>query len=362
MKVLLLSRYGRMGSSSRLRFFQYIPLMEPEHIQVTTSPFLNDEYLIRLYAGKGGVRLWWLVLSAYGRRITRLLKRSNYDLIWIEKEIFPWLPVWCEKLFIGNLPCIVDYDDAVFHNYDRHASAFVRWLLGNKIDKVMRNATLVTAGNSYLADRAKQAGATWVEYLPTVIDLERYAAPENRAVAEKDGRTVIGWIGSPSTVKYLEQVAPALEQVCLDSGARIIVVGAKTGSLSNIPAEFRNWSEDSEVAEICRFDIGIMPLPDDPWARGKCGYKLIQYMACGKAVMASPVGVNSEIVTHGHNGFLTTTEDEWEKYLRLLIGDRKLRQKMGKAGRQLVVEKYCVQHTAPQLIEWMGISARRKRC
>jgi glycosyltransferase involved in cell wall biosynthesis len=344
-KVLLLSRYAQMGASSRLRFFQYIPLLKAKDMQVTSSPFLSDEYLGRLYAGKRGFGFAWLVLAAYWKRLTVMFKCSDYDLIWIEKEIFPWLPAWFERLFIGkHARYIVDYDDATFHNYDMSRNTLVQWLMSDKIDQVMKNATLVTAGNTYIGDRAKQAGAAWVEYLPTVIDLYRYPEPAERSLQENDGEVIIGWIGSPSTVKYLEQVATALE---------LVVVGAKSEALLNIPVEFCDWTEDSEVAEIGRFDIGIMPLPDEPWARGKCGYKLIQYMACGKVVMASPVGVNSAIVSQGVNGYLAESADEWEKYLRLLIADRKLRDAMGKAGRQLVVEKYCVQGTAPQLIGWM---------
>ena len=343
-----------MGASSRLRFFQYIPFLEVKDIQVTSSPFLSDEYLVRLYAGKRGPGFAWLVLAAYWKRLVFMFKCSDYDLIWIEKEVFPWLPAWFERLFIGkHARYIVDYDDATFHNYDLSRNTLVQWLMGDKIDQVMKYATLVTAGNAYIADRAKQGGAAWVENLPTVIDLDRYPEPAERSFKENEGEVVIGWIGSPSTVKYLEQVATALAHVCHDTGARLVVVGAKSNALSKLPVTFRDWMEDSEVAEIGRFDIGIMPLPGEPWARGKCGYKLIQYMACGKAVMASPVGVNTEIVSQGLNGFLAESADEWERYLRLLIADRKLRDEMGKAGRQLVVEKYCVQRTAPQLLRWM---------
>jgi glycosyltransferase involved in cell wall biosynthesis len=343
-----------MGSSSRLRFFQYIPMLEAKGIHVTASPFLSDEYLVRLYTGKRGLGFAWLVLAAYWKRLTVMFKCTDYDLIWIEKEAFPWLPAWFERLFIGkHARYIVDYDDATFHNYDLSRNTLVQWLMGDKIDQVMKYATLVTAGNAYIAERAQQAGAAWVEYLPTVIDLDRYPEHAERSLKENGGKVVIGWIGSPSTVKYLEQVATALAHVCRDTDARLVVVGAKSDALSKIPVEFRDWTEDSEVEEIGRFDIGIMPLPDEPWARGKCGYKLIQYMACGKAVMASPVGVNTEIVLQGHNGYLAASADDWEKNLCVLIADRKLRDEMGKAGRQLVVEKYCVQRTAPQLIGWM---------
>jgi len=268
--------------------------------------------------------------------------------LWIEKELFPWLPSWCE-MFIAclGIPYIVDYDDAIFHNYDTHSNILVRKLLGNKIDAVMRNAAAVIAGNEYLMAHAKKAGARRVEYLPTVIDLERYSVKDNT----ENSIFTIGWIGSPATVKYLEMIRSVLSEWDKKNNARLVIIGADSFKSDNMRVEHHPWSQDSEVLEIQKLDAGIMPLPDNLWEKGKCGYKLIQYMACGKPVIASPVGVNSEIVEHGVNGFLASHEKEWLDTLNFLYANPEKRYEMGKSGRNKVEKNYCVQVTAPRLLE-----------
>jgi glycosyltransferase involved in cell wall biosynthesis len=242
-------------------------------------------------------------------------------------------------------PYVLDYDDAIFHRYDRHPNIMVRILLGQKIDRVMKGAALVVAGNDYLADRARHAGANRIEYLPSVVDLDRY--PPGRD--QKREHPAIGWIGSPVTARYLHLVHPALAQVCSGNRARLIVVGGGDIEIGGVPTESHPWSEQTEVSAISSFDIGIMPVPDEPWERGKCGYKLIQYMACGLPVVASPVGANNQIVENGVNGFLASTMPQWVHALNALIDDPILSEQMGKAGRRKAEEKYCLQVTAPRL-------------
>jgi len=287
-----------------------------------------------------------------------MLRAKRYDLVWAEKEMLPWIPDWIElKLFPATVSLVVDYDDAVFHRYDLHRLSVVRNLLGGKIDAIMRRADLVVVGNDYLGERARQAGAKRVELLPTVVDATRYAVTS----ATPDQSVTIGWIGSPSTVPYLYPLAHVLRELVATHGIRVVAVGANPAQLRDFPIEVRPWSEDSEVAEIQLFNIGIMPLPDEPWERGKCGYKLIQYMACGKPVVASPVGVNSLIVHHNVEGMLATTEAEWSKSIRILCDDALLRQRMGVAGRLRVEEVYSLHVTAPRL-EQLLRSTVKKSC
>lgn len=343
MRVLLLSRYGNLGASSRLRSYQYLPHLASGGIDVTVAPFFGDDYVTGMYAGKisvGGV------LRSYLTRIRFMLRASRFDLVWVEKEMLPWLPSCIE---LGLLPSavslVVDYDDALFHRYDRHRWAAVRFVLGRKIDAVMRRADLVLVGNDYLGERAIQAGARRIELLPTVVDAARYYV----SLTAQDQPVTIGWIGSPSTARHLKLIAPALQELIASRGVRLVAVGANPAQLQNLPIEVRPWSEDTEVAEIQQFDIGIMPLPDEPFERGKCGYKLIQYMACGKPVVASPVGVNAVIVRPGIDGFLATTAAEWSKSLRMLCDDSLLRQRMGVAGRARMEKEYSLQVVAPRL-------------
>lgn len=353
MKVLLSSRYARLGASSRLRSYQYLPFLQKQGIDVEVAPLLDDNYIKDLYSGKGRRKIG--ILRAYLRRAERLIGARHFDLIWIEKELFPFLPAWGEAMLAAlGVPYVVDYDDAIFHNYDLHLNRLVRFCLGTKIDQVMKRAAVVVVGNEYLGDRARRAGAKRVEYLPTVVDLERYQV----SLKPREAPFTIGWIGSPATAGYIQLVQPALSEVCKNGKARVVLVGSGPVELEDVPVEVRPWTEDSEVAAVQSFDVGIMPLPDEPWERGKCGYKLIQYMACGRPVIASPVGVNRQIVEHGVNGFLASATADWVTALNELRDNPPLREAMGRAGRSKVEKQYCVQVTAPRLAELLRSAAR----
>lgn len=344
LKVLALTRYGRAGASSRIRFLQYLPHLEQHGVFVDVAPLLRDAYLTRLYAGAG--RAMTEIAIDYLRRISQLFKVKQYDLLWIEKELFPDLPPWVETwLNRFGIRYVVDYDDAIFHNYDLSRNP-LRRCLAKKIDSVMRSASVVVCGNHYLAERAQRAGSKAVEILPTVVDLDRYSVRPTGA----SSLVTIGWIGSPATVKYLSLVAPSLKLLAEKFPLKLCVVGANP-EMEGVEVVSRQWSELSEVGDIQSFDIGIMPLEDSPWERGKCGYKLIQYMACGIPVVGSPIGVNQEIVRHGQNGYLASTPDEWVGALSDLIADSVRRAHMGTVGRGLVEQEYCVQVVAPKLAD-----------
>jgi glycosyltransferase involved in cell wall biosynthesis len=343
-RILFLGRYSRLGASSRLRLYQYRTYLEQNGFQVCVSPLLGDHYIKRLYSG-AGIPMG-NVVKAYVVRLIRLLQSNNFDAVWIEKEALPWLPSWIELgLFPRELPMIVDYDDAVFHRYDMHPLMLVRAVLGQKIDAVMRRADLVTVGNDYLGDRARRAGARRVELLPTVVNEADYAV--ERTVGT--GPFTIGWIGSPSTAHYLHLIGPVLRNISNGTGARIVAVGANSEQLKGLPVEVIPWSEQTEVSEIQRFDIGVMPLADGSFERGKCGYKLIQYMACGKPVVASPVGANKVIVRDDIEGYLPCNVAQWGYVLQKLSNDTSLRHRLGDAGRRRVAATYSLKVTAPRL-------------
>jgi glycosyltransferase involved in cell wall biosynthesis len=351
-KVLLLSRYGRLGASSRLRSYQYIPHLLAAGIEVTVTPLLRDEYLRRLYAGESPDRMQWF--TDYLGRFLNLLKARRFDLLWIEKELFPNMPAWFEQgLSLLGVPYIVDFDDAIFHRYELSSNPLKR-CLARKIDEVMRAATLVVCGNQYLANRARSVNAKRVEIVPTVIDTDKYR-PKDHAL--RDGVT-IGWIGTPQTVHYLKPLVPVFRTLALELDVRVRVIGA-TFTAPDVQIESRPWTESTEVSEIRDFDIGVMPLLDSPWERGKCGYKLIQYMGCGLPVVASPVGVNGEIVAPSVNGYLAASEDEWHSTLRRLCVSRANREQLGLRGRSDVERKYSLNVTAPRLADILKEAVRR---
>ena len=344
-KSLMLTRYESSGASSRLRLLQYADALRLVGINSSVAPFFDHVYLEKLYAKKTILRS---SLQAYGRRIAQLREVYNADLLWLEKETLPWVPWVIERLMLPkDIPLIVDYDDAVFHRYDMHKSAAVRWFLGEKLDRLMRSAAVVTVGNAYLADRAKAAGARRVEIVPTVVDINAYAQkPRHKHIRPVS----IGWIGTPTTwVEYMMPMVSVLTAIAEAKGARISVVGAGSAVNNHPLIDNLPWTEASEVTSIQSMDIGIMPLTATMWAQGKCGYKLIQYMACGLPVVASPVGVNCEIVEHGVNGFLAETYDDWREAIATLIANPDLRVQMGQAGRAKVEQYYSLQVWGPKV-------------
>lgn len=338
-RVLVLPKYARKGASSRLRTFQYLPFLEEKGWDFTVSPLFDESYLDSLYSGHGRSRLGLIV--AYLRRVLVLLSFWRYQLIWVEKELFPYMPAWVEVVLSRvGLRYVVDYDDAIFHNYDLARNKWVRRLLGRKIDAVMRHAACVIAGNEYLADRARAAGAKRVVVIPTVVDHCRYDARQTTGQP-----FTIGWIGSPTTQRYVENLLPAFQVLAQQQGFCLLLVGATADIAARLPGidlDVQPWSEDTEAALIQEMDIGIMPLEDGPWEKGKCGYKLIQYMASGVPVVASPVGVNPSIVDGAGCGMLAGEIEDWTATFKRLIESERLREHLGTSGRSAVKDRFSI--------------------
>jgi len=353
-KLLVLTKYGRSAASARQRFVQFFPALEREGISIVHHALLGDEYLAALVAGTRPSIL--PVARAYLERWRLLRRASRFDLALIQYEAFPWLPPFAERALARmGVPFVLDFDDAIFHQYGEHRSALVRSLLGGKLAETMRAAAAVHAGSAYIAEYAGLAGARRVELLPTVVDTRSLSPDEGNATREGFR---IGWIGSPSTSAYLADVAPALRAFCdRHSGARIVLVGARDDALAGLPVERRAWSEEREREDLRSMDVGIMPLRDDAWSRGKCGFKLIQYMACGLPVVASPVGTNRDIVRDGVNGLLATSGDQWEAALERLAASAEERLRMGMAGRAAVEGRYSVEAVLPRLVDSLRSAA-----
>jgi glycosyltransferase involved in cell wall biosynthesis len=356
MRLLALTRYDRLGSSSRVRFYQYFQYLRNREIEIACHSLLNDEYVRRLYQGQ---RLQWgSIVVGYLRRLGFLARSKEFDLLWIEKELFPWLPALAERLLsVARFPWIVDYDDAIFHRYDIFPNSLVRLTLGHKIDAVMRHANLVIVGNDYLAARATHAGAKRVEIVPSAVDLDRF--PASRLQDPADGRPfTIGWIGSPVTAPYLSLVREPLEKICRQGNVKVVLIGAGAADpLPGMPKDTFEWREEREVELLTALDVGIMPLPDNPFERGKCGYKLVQYMAAGLPVIASPVGVNCKIVDHGRTGLLASSSQDWIDAFKQFKGSPEQRILFGLAGRKRVEEFYSQDITAPKLFDLLMSAA-----
>lgn len=264
MRILALPRYDRLGASSRLRFHQFVPGLEQAGFAVTVSPLFGDRYVRDLQVSRHRPLD---IPRAYLRRIKAMRSAADFDVLWIEKESLPWLPRLIERLlFPSRIPMVLDYDDAVYLSYEQHRNGLVRRLLGSKHRRAMRDAEAVVAGNRTLAAYARESGARRMNEIPTSVDASRY--PVRSAGISKEP-PLIGWIGQQSTAAYLRPLAPLFEELERGGIARFRAIGIDTAALG-LPMEPVSWSEGSEAASIAACDIGIMPLTDTPFDRGKC--------------------------------------------------------------------------------------------
>jgi glycosyltransferase involved in cell wall biosynthesis len=350
LNVLVLTRYDRLGASSRVRFLQFLTALAARGMSFDVWPFFDDDYIRSLYGGKRAKAT--TIMAAYLKRLGALMRAHRYDLIWLEKEALPWLPAAIETTLLRGVPYIVDLDDAWFHRYDRNPSPVVRTLMAGKIDAVMHRAAAVVVGNDYLAERARRAQASHVKVIPSVIDFDRYT-PTILADAAGSGRKtpiVVGWIGTPITAPYLAQIEPAFRAIAATRAVELHVVGtAAPPAFAGLPVKNIAWNEDTEVEVIAAFDIGIMPLANTDWERGKCAYKLLQVMAAGRPVVASSVGANAVVVRDGVNGYLADSSDQWVEALTALIDDAGLRARLGRRAQQTVENHYTIARVLPQL-------------
>ena len=346
-RVAAFTRYGARAASTRQRLLQYLPHLEAAGIRVDWHALLDDEYVASLTTGDAYPRT--RVAASYVRRLGQVPEARAADLIWVYVELFPYLPAWVEWAVLGSsIPVLVDLDDAFFHQYDMHPRPMVRSLLGGKFKSLLRGAAACSCGNAYLRDYAARYCPNSI-ILPTVVDTEAY-----RPTPKGDQHpVVIGWIGSPTTWQNVRPLLPLLSELCSTGNVRLRVIGAGAAAEADrFPGlELIEWSEATEIAEVQAMDIGIMPLLDRPFERGKSGYKLVQYMACGLPVVASPVGVNREIVIDGENGLLAVSSDEWRAALERLIADPALRRRMGDMGRNRAELDYSLNSQAPRMIE-----------
>lgn len=351
MRVLFLTKYGRRAASSRLRYLQYLPELERLGFACDVEPLFPDEYLERRFGGES-VSIHY-VLERLWRRLRIVLSSRTYDVVVLQYEMFPYLPAWVEALIRTRTPYVVDLDDAIFHGYDSNPRAVVRALLKHKIRDVIKSAAYVLAGSPYLVDYARSANPN-VAWSPTCIDIDRF--PVKQWSSGDGSAFTIGWIGAPSSVHFASDTIPAIRRLASRIPVRLVFVGSGPVSYEGLSIEVRDWAESTEVSSILDFDVGIMPLPDTPWAKGKCSFKLIQYMACGLPVVASPVGMNGHVVRHGINGYHAATTGEWLQAFEQIAMSVPLRAKLGREGRRLVEREFTTRNGIANLLHALKVA------
>lgn len=343
MKLNFYTKYDRQGASSRYRTYQYQPEYRSAGLSPRCLPMFSDEYLKNRYQhGRWGSQFFPL----YQKRWEDMKRIGDCDLAVVEKELLPYLPAALERNAFREAPHILlDYDDAIFANYQHHPNPVLRMVLRNKISQLMGWADGVIGGSRYLCDYASQyARKVW--FVPTTVDVSRYQLHEH----DHDGLITIGWIGTPWSARYLPVIHSALRSVAQEVSLRFLVVGADSPFGDEIPSQSLPWSEDREAELVRWMDIGVMPLVDSPFERGKCGLKLLQYMACGVVPVASDVGGNKDIINHGVDGFICRCEEEWIECLLELSRNPSLRMRMGAAAREKVEQEYSLSTWGPRLL------------
>mgnify|MGYP003382113474 CR=1 FL=1 len=340
--VVGLALYGPLAASTRYRLGQYVPGLRQYGVNLQVKDLLGDEYLRRRFSAQGTP--WTALASSALARLRVLRETGVWDAAILYAELFPLMPGWIERGLLP-WPYIYDFDDAFYLKYRTGRLAVTAPLLGDKVATLVAGAAAVTSGNETLAAYARVRNQN-THLLPTVVDTIRYT-PSTRG---QNAVFTVGWIGSPSTAPYLAELVGPLEQLALDTAVKLVVIGGKAPLVPGVSVEEVEWNEQTEVALINGFDVGVMPLPDDDWARGKCAFKLIQYMACGVPVVASRVGANVDVV-QPDCGILASTPDEWLAALRRLRDSAATRGQMGEAGRARVDEHYSLSKNLPILAD-----------
>ena len=335
MKLLMFLKYCAKGASTRYRSLNYLSDLEKIGVEYEINNLFCDEYLIARYSNKKIPTLYYIRRFYFRlRAIIRVLRRYKY--CYIEYELFPFFPPVFEFLFhLRGIRIIYDYDDATFLRYE---SGFKKLFLSRKFDSLCKASSLVLCGNPNLERAARTRGARNTVVLPTAVDVERYTNLDFKC----QGRQLrVCWIGSPSTVHYLVNITPVLNTLIEMNVIRLMVIGVASRQAQGLMAnQFVEWSSESEIDCLANNEVGIMPLENDSWSRGKCGFKILQYMASGLAVTASPVGVNVQMLENSGCGYLASSAFEYRWLLLRLARNRDLLRQMGERGRRYVNEKY----------------------
>ena len=349
MRIMFVVPYPTEAPSNRLRVEQYFPYLRGHGVKTRLRPFMSPHfYRIRYRPGALPSKAFSLAWSTVNRLLD-IRRAGQVDVIVVHREAFPFGgPIFEQAMARRGTPIVFDFDDAIYLHSSGERNPLVRMLKRpEKTAKILELSAAVIAGNETLKDYSSRYNPN-ITVIPTPVDTEHF-----RPAPKKDhsDNIVIGWIGSNTTAPYLQMIEPALEQLMARyPQVELRIVGGSYRPPGLKAVSLRRWGLESELRELHGFDIGIMPMPDTDWTRGKCGFKALFYMSVGLPSVCSPVGVTTDILQDGANGFLATTTEEWVERLSRLVEDAELRRELGQAGRRTVEEKYSLETQAPRLL------------
>jgi len=345
-KVFFLVPYPlRNAPSQRFRVELFLPGLEKAGIKYKLQPFIDEKTLKVLYKKEYFFLKVWGTIKGFIKRFGfAFFIAPSYDYIFIHREASPIGPPffewWLAKVLQKKI--IYDFDDAIWIPNSTSSNRFIIWLKAFwKVKYICKWASKVVGGNDYLCRYAKQFNSNVIR-IPTCVDI----ASEHNHIKRNNGKLFAGWTGSHSTLKYLDLLVPVIRDLQKKMDFSFLVIADKKPHLNLDDWQFIYWNFETEKEDLAKMDVGLMPLSADAWSEGKCGFKLIQYFSIGIPAIASPVGVNNEIIENGRNGFLCDSTEEWKKALSQLLSDSFLREQMGLAGRKKIEACYSIQSQA----------------
>jgi glycosyltransferase involved in cell wall biosynthesis len=357
MNVLVLAPYRYdTAPCQRYRIEQWMPHLAKAGVHFEFDPFMSAAFQQILYQPGHLLPKLSLAIRDYLRRLRLGLRPGRYDAIFLHREASIIGPAWLERLFArSGVPIVYEFDDAIYVPYVSPSNRYLSYLKCHaKTATICRLSRHVIVGNQTLRDYATQWNPN-VTVVPSTIDAETYRPRQSYALT---GEAVLGWTGSHSAMQYLDIIKPALRELARRHPFRLEIVGTHPFEIEGVKTAFRPWRAASEVEDLSALHVGLMPVPDEAWAKGKCALKALQYMALGVPAVVSPVGANRVVVQDGVNGFHAGTTEEWVERLSQLIQDAALRERLGREARRTVEVEYSAQAQAPRVLSVLQSVAR----
>ena len=349
-KILILAPYPHgQVASQRFRFEQYIPYLHKDEYIFKQKSFYSIRTWTILYQNGHIFSKVTGTISGYLKRILHTFQALSYNYILIHREVTPAGPPWFEFIIsrIFRKKVIYDFDDAIWLPNTTETNRVISGLKWHdKVKSICRWSCTVSCGNEFLREYSLRFNRN-TQLIPTTIDTENY---HNRIKNQDSQSVVIGWTGTHSTVKYLKIILPALRKLKRKKEFEFLVICDKDPALDDFAYKFKKWKKSSEITDLLEINIGIMPLTDEEWSKGKCGFKALQFMSLGIPVLVSPVGVNKDIVDHDQNGYHCHTDEDWITNADKLIDDPPLRTKLGMHGRDKVKTQYSTRTNLPRFL------------